>query len=498
MPKTRREKLAEADAKAMEAAIEGDFETLDKMGRVEAGKRVKGVHKLFSKFMKESGDPKEAAKAVSEAAVTETQGKKLTKASLVAANDAEKARLQQEADANTKEAERFAKASADCKAEGDRIQRELDAMENAGVKTDEALLLSWAEARDLRLGEPLWNLQPTEKMETYRGEVLFPRGAKGKLVALNAASHVCHSSGFDLYPNRRLLVQFQLYNPATKCTEPVNVDIYYKVLSQETPYQCMYAAADSWCRNWHRYHLHWSILTMCLRCWAWIRRARIRLGTHSVKSVAEPRPSKTDAVAAADHLWDHVTKLRRPFEPDDLLLTTFSAEYSMDHMLVPCRSLPADVDLVLRRWMYQRRVLISRAYTQSRRDPLSRGANFNTVLPVLQLWCDADPEDEDDMFEQFYEAAPMSGRFKSLQEFAKWWDENVRSMGAVDHLPDRACADRVDVRFTNEDCVGALSNAYDHGLGLGDDSCAQFHLGELIRAAETKNIVLKVDLALRV
>jgi len=200
-------------------------------------------------------------------------------------------------------------------------------------------------------------------------------------------------------------------------------------------------------------------------------------------------------VALASELWDHSARLRMPFGPNDLLLTTFSAEYAMDHMLVPCRSLPADVDLVLRRWMYQRRVVVSRAHLESQRNGRSR---FSAVLPVMHLWCEEDPDGDTSPFEPFYSAAP-DGRFQSLEEFATWWDEHVRSMGAVEYGRVRKHGTRFDRRFTNTDCSGCLTNSYyELDCDADNDRCPQFRLGELIEAVETKNVVLKVDLSLRV
>ena len=492
MPKTRREKQAETDAKVMEAAFEGDMDTLARLGKRDEAKRAQELTKCFSKFL----EGHQTSKKVEEAAMAGSvvaQGKKLTKTALVDANNTEIERRQQAADASAKEAERCSNEAAQHRAESDRIQRELKEMEDAGVNKNEALLLSWAAARDLRLGESVWNLLPTDTMQTHRGAILLPRGAKGKLMASDAATHRgLAGPGIDFYRDRCLLVQFQLRNPATKCTEPFNVSVYYKLVSAEVPYTDQYMAADSWHANWSRCHVHWSVLKLKLRCWAWLRRVRIRLGTHRVSAIANT-VRLTDPVALASELWDHSAQLRMPFGPNDLLLTTFSAEYAMDHMLVPCRSLPADVDVVLRRWMYQRRTFVSRAHLESQRNGRSR---FSAVVPVMHLWCDDDSDVSP--YEPFYSAAP-DGRFQSIEDFALWWDEHVRSMGAVEY--GRVCkhGTQFDRRFTNADCVGCLSNAY-HELDYDGDSdrCPQFRLGELIEAVETKTVVLKVDLSLKV
>jgi hypothetical protein len=521
MPKTRREKQAETDAKFMEAAIEGDFATIASMGRAETAKHAQQqrIAQELSKTYEELLDtrqelsqtyeelldtrqtPKE--KEVWEKAAkarTKAQGAKLSKAALVSANNVEIERRKQAADHALKEADRASKEAAHYTAENKRIQSELKEMKDAGMNKDEDLLLSWAEARDLRLGEPVWNLLTTEDIHTTRGKVSVPKGARGTLVATNAATPRDNPDpGRDFHTNRRMGVQFKLRNPVTKRIEPFNVAMYYKLLSHVEPYSDLYLAAEAWCANWSRCHVHWSVLKLKLRCWAWVRRTRIRMGTHRVPSVATmdsaaPPPVK-GPVALASELWDHSAQLRVPFGPDDLLFTTFSAECSMDHMLVPCRSLPADVDFVLRRWMYQRRVVVSRAHLESQRNGRSR---FDAVLPVLSVWCDEDPEAETSPFEPFYSAAP-NNRFKSLEEFATWWDEHVRSMGTVDHGRTREHGTYFNRRFTDASCTGCLSNSY-HELDndVDNDRCPQFRLGELIEAVETKRVVLKVDLSLLV
>lgn len=475
MPRTRREKRAENDAKVIEAAIEGDFTTLYKMGK---------------------GDAAEHAQEMTKGARVTRAARALSKTALVTrlANEAEMERRQQAADASAKEAERYGKEAAQYRAESDRIQRELKEMEGAGVKEGEDLLLSWAAVKDTRIGTLVWNLQPTEKIETNRGTVEFPRGAKGELVALKGAGRnlAWGSTEFAdyFYSGRHVLIRYLLYNPATKCLEPFNVAVYYKFVSTDVPYTDLYAAADSWCRNWSRYHVHWCVLRMKLRCRAWLRRVRTRLATHHAPSNAKIS-AKICPVALAKELWDHGAQLRVPFGPDDLLFTTFAAENAVDHMLVPCRSLPADVDLVLRRWMYQRSDFVSRAHLESQRNGRSR---FNAVLPVLHLWCDDDAEWDAEPFEPFYSAAP-DGRFQSLEEFAKWWDTHVRSMGTADRLYKHGT--RADWRFTNADCVGGLSDTC-HMDVADNDKCPQFRLGELIEAVETKRVVLKVDLHLQV
>ena len=446
MPKTRRQKQAETDAKVMEAAFEGDMATLAALGRIDEAKRAQELTKCFSKFLEEH------------------QGQGTTR-----------------------------------KAKG-----KIEEMEAAGVNKNEALLLSWAQARDLRLGEPVWNLLATEDIHTTRGKVSLPKGARGTLMATNAAAPRGNPDpGRDFHPNRRMAVQFKLRNPVTKRIEPFNVAMYYKLLSHVEPYQDLYLAAESWCANWSRCHVHWSVLKLKLRCWAWVRRTRIRMGTHRVPAVdvndfglASLPVDVEDPVALTSELWDHSARLRMPFGPNDLLFTTFSAEYTMDHMLVPCRSLPADVDLVLRRWMYQRRVVVSRAHLVSTRN--GGGCSWDLVLPVLQLWCEEDPEGDTGPFEPFYSAAP-DGRFKSLEEFAAWWDEHARSMGAVEYGRVRKHGTRFNRRFTDVNCAGCLSNSYyemDHAAD--GHRCPQFRLGELVEAVETRYVVLKVDLSLRV
>lgn len=497
MPKTRREKQAETDAKVMEAAFEGDMNALARLGRINEAKRAQELTKSFSKFLEEHQTSEKVEEAAMAGSIV-AQGKKLTKTALVDANNTEMERRQQAADASAKEAERCSNEAAQYRAESDRIQRELKEMEDAGAKKNEAFLLSWAAARDLRLGEPVWNLLATEEIHTTRGKVSLSRGAKGTLVAINAAAPRDNPDpGRDFHPNRRMGVQFKLRNPATKRIEPFNIALYYKLLSDVEPYSDLYLAAESWCANWSRCHVHWSVLKLKMRCWAWVRRTRIRMGTHRAPSVeatnsAAPPPAE-GPVALASELWDHSAQLRMPFGPNDLLLTTFSAEYAMDHMLVPCRSLPADVDLVLRRWMYLRRVAVSCAHLESQRNGRSR---FNAVLPVMHLWCDDDSDVSP--YEPFYSAAP-DGRFQSIEDFALWWDEHIRSMGAVEYGRIRKHGTQFDRRFTNADCVGCLSNAYyELDCDADSDRCPQFRLGELIEAVETKTVVLKVDLSLKV